>query len=125
MSTTTSSRALDLYRGTSRVVGQDRARRQLAVLLERQVQVSQEEWDQSESAIICGWTGTGKTYLVRMMAQLTCLPFAVANATPYTESGYAGGYLSQMFLPLLESAARGLDPAGASAHGAAFRVCEQ
>lgn len=112
MSTTaTASRALELYLGTSRVVGQERARRQLAVLLERQIGVARGRWPRSESAIICGWTGTGKTYLTRMMCELSGLPFADVNATQFTESGYSGDDLSQMFLPLLESAARMKDAA--------------
>jgi ATP-dependent Clp protease ATP-binding subunit ClpX len=97
---------LDLYLGTSRVVGQERARRQLAVLLKRQIEVARGRWPLAESAIICGWTGTGKTYLTRMMCELCGLPFADVNATQYTETGYAGDDLAQMFMPLLESAAR-------------------
>jgi ATP-dependent Clp protease ATP-binding subunit ClpX len=98
--------ALDLYLGTSKVIGQERARRQLAVLLSRQMELAQGRWPVAESAIVCGFTGTGKTYLVRMMAGLCGLPFADANATQFTESGYAGDDLSQMFMPLLEAAAR-------------------
>ena len=97
---------LDLYLATERVVGQERARRQLAVLLSRQLEVAQGRWPVSESAIVAGWTGTGKTMLTRMMCEACGLPFADANATQYTETGYAGDDLAQMFLPLLESAAR-------------------
>lgn len=49
---------------------------------------------------------TGKTMLVRMMCELSGLAFADCNATQYTETGYAGDDLSQMFLPLLEAAAK-------------------
>lgn len=52
---------------------------------------------------------SGKSYLVRMMCEYSGLPFADMNATQYTESGYAGEDLSQMFLPLLESAAQQID----------------
>lgn len=55
---------------------------------------------------MAGWTGVGKTYLTRMMCELSGLPFAEVNATQYTETGYAGDDLAQMFVPLLESAAR-------------------
>lgn len=114
MTFATEARAQGLYRATSRVVGQERARRQLAVMLERQAEVAQGRWPLSESAIICGWTGTGKSYLTKMMCQASGLPFADCNATQYTESGYAGDDLSQMFLPLLEAAARMKD----AIHGA-------
>ena len=106
LSSSTSSRELDLFLGTSRVVGQEKARKLLAVMLARQCEVAEGRWDRAESAIIAGWTGTGKTYLTKMMCALSGLPFADCNATQYTESGYAGDDLSQMFLPLMESAAR-------------------
>lgn len=101
--------SLDLYLGTQSVIGQERARKQLAVLLERQISVKHGRFPRSNGAVIAGWTGTGKTYLTRMMCQLSGLAFAEANATQYTESGYAGEDLSQMFLPLLEAAARMYD----------------
>lgn len=117
--------ALDLWLGTSKVVGQERARRQLAVLLSRQMEVAQGRWPLAESAIVCGWTGTGKTYMVRMMASLCDLPFADANATQYTESGYAGDDLAQMFMPLLESAARMKDGQSGAASQAVSSVLKR
>lgn len=99
-----------LYRGTADVIGQEPARRQLAVLLERQIRIAKENrWEKSENALIFGYTGTGKTYLTKKICQLSGLPFTDANATTFTESGYAGQDLSQMFLPLLESTAQFLD----------------
>lgn len=97
---------LNLYNATTKVIGQDKARKQLAVLIKRQLDVAQGKWPRSEAAIISGWTGSGKTYLTRMMCESCGLPFADANATQYTESGYAGDDLSQMFVPLLEAAAK-------------------
>lgn len=87
-------------------MGQEKARRQLAVLLARQAEVAQGVWRNGESAIVAGMTGTGKTYMTKMMCQAAGLPFVDANATQYTETGYAGDDLAQMFLPLLEAAAR-------------------
>ena len=101
--------ALDLYLGTSSVVGQDPARMKLATLLERQIDVFEGIWERSSGAIIAGASGVGKTHLVRMMCRLSGLPFAEVNATQYTESGYSGDDLTQMFLPLLEAAARMYD----------------
>lgn len=99
-----------LYASTTEVIGQEPARRQLAMLLERQMRIAFEgRWEKSESALIYGRTGTGKTYLTRKMCKLSGLPFADANATTFTESGYAGQDLSQMFLPLLEATAELID----------------
>lgn len=111
MTVATGSRALDLYLGTSRVVGQERARKQLAVMVARQIEVAAGRWKRGESAIVAGWTGTGKTFLTKMMCEQSGLPFADCNATQYTESGYAGDDLSQMFLPLFEAAAKLKDAA--------------
>lgn len=108
--TSKNSQILDLYQGTSDVIGQEPARRQLALLLERQMRIAREaHWDKSDSAILFGYTGSGKTYLTKKMCRLSGLPFADANATTFTESGYAGQDLSQMFLPLLEATAQMLD----------------
>src|SRR5215813_13948572 len=96
---------LDLYLSTERVIGQERARRQLAVMLKRQMEVAQGHWPKAECAIIGGFTGVGKTYMAKLMCEACGLPFADVNSTQFTETGYAGDDLSQMFLPLLESAA--------------------
>lgn len=98
-----------LYEGTAHVIGQEKARRQMAVLLERQRLVAGGVLPRSSGAIISGKTGTGKTYLTRAMCRLSGLPFAEVNATQYTERGYVGLNLSQMFLALLESAADMID----------------
>ena len=81
----------------------------MAVLIERQVGVAAARYPLSQAAIVAGWTGIGKTYLTRMMCELSGLPFAEVNSTQFTETGYAGDDLAQMFVPLLESAARMLD----------------
>jgi ATP-dependent Clp protease ATP-binding subunit ClpX len=111
MSTTVTSRSVarELFEGTERVIGQVRARRQMAVLMERQQGVAEGLYERSQSAIVAGWTGVGKTYMTRMMCELCGLPFAEVNATQYTEGGYAGDDLAQMFVPLLESAAQMID----------------
>jgi ATP-dependent Clp protease ATP-binding subunit ClpX len=75
-------------------------------MLRRQLEVAQDRWERSESAIIGGFTGVGKSMLARIMCEACGLPFADVNATQFTETGYAGDDLSQMFLPLIESAAQ-------------------
>jgi ATP-dependent Clp protease ATP-binding subunit ClpX len=109
MIATTKTRIQDLYDATQTVIGQEKARKLLAVLLDRQIGVSNGDWNKADSAILAGNSGSGKTYLVKMMCKYSNLPFADTNATQYTESGYAGEDLSQMFLPLLEAAAVQID----------------
>src|SRR5215467_12505679 len=66
---------LDLYLSTERVIGQERARRQLAVMLKRQMEVAQGRWAKSECAVVGGFTGVGKSYMARMMCEACGLPF--------------------------------------------------
>lgn len=111
MTTTLISRSIarELHGSTTQVIGQERARRQMAVLIERQVELARGKYRMSQAAIVAGWTGSGKTMMTRLMCEASGLPFADINATQYTESGYAGDDLAQMFVPLLESAARMID----------------
>lgn len=102
--------AAELYAGTKNVIGQEKARKQLAVLLERQQMVARGTLkDSTEGAIIAGWTGSGKTFLARSMCSNAGLPFAEVNGTQYTEAGYVGLNLTQMFLPLMAAAAEMID----------------
>lgn len=119
MAVATRNRTLDLYLSTEAVVGQERARRQLAVLLNRQWQVHEGRLPKAHGAILSGYSGSGKTYTARLMCQHLELPFAETDATRYTESGYKGLDLSQMFIPLLESAATMID---AERAGAPYRL---
>ncbi|NCC53259.1 MAG: AAA family ATPase [Spartobacteria bacterium] len=43
-----------------------------------------------QNVIIMGPTGVGKTYLVRCLARLIGVPFARADATKFSETGYVG-----------------------------------
>jgi ATP-dependent Clp protease ATP-binding subunit ClpX len=100
------SKTLDLYLSTEAVIGQEKARRQLAVLLDRQWQVHEGRFERAHGAILSGASGSGKTMTARMMCEHLGLPFAETDATRYTESGYKGLDLQQMFIPLLEAAAK-------------------
>lgn len=109
---------MELFLSTESVIGQERARRQLAVLLNRQWQVHQGKLARGHGAILAGFSGSGKTMASKLMCQHLGLPFAELDATRYTEAGYKGLDLRQMFLPLLESAAHMID---AERSGSAFR----
>ena len=106
MAVATRNRVKALYDGTEAVVGQVRARQQMSVLLDRQWAVAEGRLPKSGGAIVGGRSGVGKTLLCRLMCEQSGLPFAEVNATRYTEAGYAGLDLAQMFLPLLDAAAR-------------------
>jgi len=115
----TRNRTMELYLSSDAVVGQERTRRQLAVLLNRQWQVHEGRLRHAHGALLGGFSGSGKSMCSRVMCQHLGLPFAELDATRYTEAGYKGLDLRQMFLPLLESAAHMID---AERAGTAYRL---
>ncbi|MFI4977542.1 MAG: AAA family ATPase [Solirubrobacterales bacterium] len=93
-----------LYDSTTSVVGQLKARRRLAVLLAQQKLVALGKAHHSWGAVIAGNTGVGKTMMAQLMCRACELPFSAADATKFSETGFAGRDLPTMFLPLIEDA---------------------
>lgn len=94
------------------VIGQDRAKRSLAVAVynhyKRVNQQSQENADdvelQKSNICLIGPTGSGKTFLAQTLAKTLNVPFAIADATSLTEAGYVGEDVENILLKLLQSA---------------------
>jgi ATP-dependent Clp protease ATP-binding subunit ClpX len=59
---------------------------------------------QKSNVMLIGPTGTGKTLLAETLARFLNVPFAVADATSYTEAGYVGEDVENMILYLLQNA---------------------
>lgn len=57
-----------------------------------------------QNVILLGPTGVGKTYLVRTLARLVGVPFAKADITKFSETGYVGGDVDDLVRELLRSA---------------------
>src|SRR5437016_1273265 len=57
-----------------------------------------------QNIILVGPTGVGKTYLIRSAADLIGVPFAKADATKFSETGYVGGDVEDMVRDLLRLA---------------------
>jgi ATP-dependent Clp protease ATP-binding subunit ClpX len=57
-----------------------------------------------QNVILIGPTGVGKTYLIRCAADLIGVPFAKADATKFSETGYVGGDVEDMVRDLLRLA---------------------
>ncbi len=92
------------------VIGQERARRVLAVAVHNHyVRLAQSaanaEVELSKSNILLiGPTGSGKTYIAQALARMLDVPFAMADATTLTESGYVGEDVESIITKLLIAA---------------------
>ena len=52
--------------------------------------------------IVCGPSGTGKTYAVQKISQLLDVPFAICDATTLTEAGYVGDDVESVLVKLYQ-----------------------
>ena len=92
------------------VIGQERAKRQLAVSVHNHYKrVSLPAKDQAveiekSNVLLIGPTGSGKTLFARTLAKLLDVPFAIADATSLTEAGYVGEDVENIILRLLQVA---------------------
>jgi ATP-dependent Clp protease ATP-binding subunit ClpX len=92
------------------VIGQERAKRTMAIAaynhLKRCAQktVGGKRLLKKSNVLLVGPTGSGKTHLARTLAQCMGVPFAVADATEYTEAGYYGKDVEVMIGELLNHA---------------------
>eukprot|EP01132_Coremiostelium_polycephalum_P000058 gene58-84_t len=94
------------------VIGQDRAKKTLAVAVynhyKRLNQPQEEREDgvviEKSNILLIGDTGTGKTYLARTLANLLQVPFCMADATVLTQAGYVGEDVETILTRLLQAA---------------------
>ncbi|HEM4710400.1 TPA: ATP-dependent Clp protease ATP-binding subunit ClpX [Streptococcus suis] len=101
------------------VIGQDRAKRALAVTVYNHYkrinfQDSRDENDvdlQKSNILMIGPTGSGKTFLAQTLAKSLNVPFAIADATALTEAGYVGEDVENILLKLLQAADFNIDRA--------------
>jgi ATP-dependent Clp protease ATP-binding subunit ClpX len=90
------------------VIGQDEAKKVMAVAMynhyKRLLNPSEDDVEIEKSNIVMvGETGTGKTLLAKSLAKLLQLPFAVVDATVFTEAGYVGEDVESILSRLLQS----------------------
>lgn len=93
------------------VVGQDRAKRALAVAVYNHykrvsyTESSDDDVDlQKSNILMIGPTGSGKTFLAQTLAKSLNVPFAIADATSLTEAGYVGEDVENILIKLIQAA---------------------
>jgi ATP-dependent Clp protease ATP-binding subunit ClpX len=89
------------------VIGQDLAKRNLSVAVRNHYKrLSQGDSDliKKSNVLLIGPTGSGKTLLAKKLAEKINVPFAMADATTLTESGYVGDDVESVIHRLLQSA---------------------
>lgn len=93
-------KTLDKY-----VIGQDRAKKQLAVairqhalrsVLKKSAVKMADDFIDKANLLLIGPTGTGKTYLAQLISKIFEIPFCAVDATKFTEAGYFGEDVDEM-----------------------------
>ena len=92
------------------VIGQDEAKKVLSVAVynhykrvNSKVAATDEVEIEKSNIIMVGETGTGKTLLAKTIARLLNVPFAIVDATVFTEAGYVGEDVESMLTRLLQN----------------------
>ena len=91
------------------IIGQDEAKKILCVAVYNHFKrINQKQKDddieiEKSNIIMVGETGTGKTLLAKTIAKLLNVPFAIVDATVFTEAGYVGEDVESMLTRLLQN----------------------
>ena len=75
------------------VIGQDQAKKSISVAVYnhcKRILNSSTVKIQKSNVLMIGPTGTGKTLMAQVLAEILDVPFVITDATTLTESGYAG-----------------------------------
>jgi len=92
------------------VIGQDRAKKSLAVAVYnhyKRISMPADDDEveiQKSNVLLLGPTGCGKTLLAQTLAKILDVPFAIADATSLTEAGYVGEDVENILLKLIQAA---------------------
>ncbi|HZW71625.1 MAG TPA: ATP-dependent Clp protease ATP-binding subunit ClpX [Hanamia sp.] len=89
------------------VIGQDDAKKILSVAVYNHYKRLNQKIDndveiEKSNIIMVGETGTGKTLLAKTIARILNVPFAIVDATVFTEAGYVGEDVESILSRLLQ-----------------------
>lgn len=101
-------KSLDEY-----VVGQETAKKVLSTAVYNHYKrcgMKEAEIEKS-NILLCGPTGSGKTYIVKVLSKILDIPLATADATTLTESGYVGDDVTSVLTRLLLASGGDVDKA--------------
>jgi ATP-dependent Clp protease ATP-binding subunit ClpX len=91
------------------IIGQDEAKKVLSVAVYNHYKRLQYKTDNTSeieidksNIVMVGETGTGKTLLAKTIAKLLNVPFAIVDATVFTEAGYVGEDVESILTRLLQ-----------------------
>lgn len=89
------------------VIGQDSAKKSISIAVYNHIKrvnnLATAKFEKS-NVLLIGPTGTGKTLLAKTVANAVGVPYAIADATTLTESGYQGDDVDSMVYSLCENA---------------------
>lgn len=90
----------------SKIVGQDRAKKDVALaIFNHSFRIKNRDHGFSKSNIlVMGPTGTGKTAIAQAIASELGIPFAIASGARITPNGFSGMSVQDLFIPLLDAA---------------------
>jgi ATP-dependent Clp protease ATP-binding subunit ClpX len=93
------------------VIGQDDAKKVISVAVHnhykrldyKPVNADHDVELEKSNVVLVGQTGTGKTLLARSIARLLKVPFAIVDATVFTQAGYVGEDVESILSRLLQA----------------------
>lgn len=91
------------------IIGQDDAKKVIAVSVYNHYKrisqkiVNDDVEIEKSNIVMVGETGTGKTLIAKTIARLLNVPFAIVDATVFTEAGYVGEDVESMITRLLQN----------------------